>query len=1232
MLPRFAVALPQDALLQSTPPFDFPGVSMRIFPVRADMSRVQSVVDGWLNGILPPEIAYFRAFSPYVMLVALNYGRSAVIPSNLGWSSQREVIFSVPLQWYRRTRGGFDLVDLAVVTPFIFVDNDLSIPAGREVFGWQKNLIWMDPLHDRWLSNPRAPTKHAGLSTRAFREVYAGKQEQPVPFVAIEEAAAGASLQYPADKLNPLLPWVALHNAMGSAFGLAQDIIDLLAGLGLTRRRHAPLRGGRTAPLDPGGSAAGTLQAILRAVDPYDPDLYTNQINLKQFRDAERPTTACYQDINNTVMRVREINRLGFLGETRVLLGDVTGGYRVTLHQWESLPIADMLGLEAQRSTDVDGATVVTLEPVLPMWADMDLLYAGERRVIAWRSKDQPWVAGPGAAPHERPRASRSIPRGDRLSRAPEKIPYNTALGSSSPVIYGPFETPEATVRVLPLLASERELGDLVDRALNEPLGDMDAGEGSAGSGFSFSPWGNHVYLVICSADATYSVDNNIGSWPSRAVQFLVPVRRFRDGEPDGFALYCPFSFSSSSLAAVSASEINGMAAFNAKIHSPSSTWLDEDGPAVGRGRDLAVVRALVPPILEAGERARMCTLLKVSERGTDTLVLQDEKLNPHWAPRIKRDLERRRPSRSASGDPSGPAPLDVARAHAVDVLGDQAPIPFVALKQFRDVASPDRACYQALIEVEQRLLRVERVEEIGAPLEVVLFDYESMPIAKVLGLVDRSSGYHEGLRCRKLEPVRPFWMTVCIREELATNLAEQQRDLAWVRRAPRRGPRGAAPERVVAPERVAAPGAWTLAERLANLRLLDLEKPRRIDRLLTKQRGKQPASQAAAPAGGVTDPSAIEAIGSVEPQWVIESLLSREWESRSNPVWLQREHEIEHAARRARGGPRALTEQAFGEIKELVSQRKKVATTSHRDILKVIDDELLPRFVGLVWLWAEARHLNEVAFAHRKAEARIASGLNGPPGRPPPPPLHEILHFAEGDAGDAPDPAGAPGFEAAPAAEGAPPAPSAEDAREARTLYDQSTFDALESEEPGIVRRAEGVLVHDVAVGGLLQQLVGLCGDTAASVIKEYASRRSEGAVTGAAPDVFMHFAESDDDGGPPPPFEPLPEGLTDDLEKEATATLATARTLVYLAWKSASEAPGEKRPQWDGFLTDAEQEVERARRGLILALAKCWQKPFACVRRDTAGGADIEDSLFPAASCWSDRAGVAWYSPPEE
>lgn len=446
-----------------------------------------------------------------------------------------------------------------------------------------------------------------------------------------------------------------------------------------------------------------------------------------------------------------------------------------------------------------------------------------------------------------------------------------------------------------------------------------------------------------------------------------------------------------------------------------------------------------------------------------------------------------------------------------------------------------------------------------------------------------------------------------------------------------------------VDPERVAAPGDWTEAERLANLRRIDLGKPRHIARLLTVERGRQSDAGAAtlqsAPAERTE--AAAAAIGAVEPQWVIEALLSREWESRSSPVWLHHKREIERAAEKARGGFKAFTEQAMSEIKELVSQRRQVADKTHHDILSVVDAELLPRFAALAWISAESRHLNEVAFAQRQAEA-----LGSRPGQPPPPTpaprgplvnaaaaaeslLSDVFHFA-GDAADGPP---APPPEPAP-----PPAP---EPPPVGSLYDESGFDALENEVPDLVRRAEDVMLRDVAVGGLLETLLSLCGDDAVGVVKSYAQKYPRvppeapaGAVpAGSVMDIFLHFAPEEVEGSSaPPPDEPLPEGLADDLEKAATATLATARTLVYLAWKNAASDPVHKHPVWVEFVTRANREVDCAREELILALAKCWQKPFFCVRRDTAPGDDVADALFPHGHCWTDRNGVAWYSPPEE
>lgn len=1176
MLPRFVVALPQDSLLQSSPPFDFPNVSMRVFPIRADMTRVQSVVDGWLNSMVPPEVGYFRVFTPFVALVALNYGRAAVIPSNLGWSSQHEVTFSIPLQWYKLGERGFELHDFAVLSPYIFVDNELSVPAGREVFGWQKVLIWPDPLANRWMQNPRAPVKHAGMTTLAFREVYAGKQQQRTPFIEIEEGPAGAWLQHPPDRQNPHLPWVSLHNAIDTLSDVSLDLWNLLAGLGLTQRRKAPLPGGRSRWLDPDPASLRRMaRTVGNLINPYSKNLYTNQINLKQFRDAERPTVACYQEVNNTVMRVQEINRMGLLGEARILAGDLTGGYRVTLHQLGSLPIAEMLGIEGKRTEDSDGSVVSAIRPVLPMWADMDLGYAEERHVLAWRSKESGWVYG---------RKRRGVRHAAPAEGHEGGLPYNTTLGAASPVIYGPFETPGMTVRVLPLLATRERLQEVCDTALNEPLRDMDGAGAPVGgarpAGFSFEVWGSYVYLLICTSDATYSIGNNIGSWPSATASFAIPVQCFRDGAPDGFALYCPFAFSASSLDTAAGSEINGTRVMGAKIESPPATWMDDGGPADGHPRPFSVISAMIPPILNAGERAEMRALIKVDLRSTDPLRADRRPVEMTWPLAVKADLKRRpRPivpaipgARRASWED-----LVEGRTRSIDVLAEKKPLRFVSLKQFRDVARPDRACYQALVEVEQRLLGIERIEEIKYPLDISIVEYESMPLVRMLGLQARSVLHDGGMRVHVLEPLRPFWGRAHVREELGKNLAVQERDLLWARQG------GPAPSTEEAGRGTVEQIARN-EQRRSNLDRLDLGDPRGIARLVSLQSAKG-ASEGMGPKVPVSSPAERDAaLARIEPQWVLEAMLSREWESHARPIWQKHRDELEDRLAKLGKHHSAFTDRSRARLFEILDERDRLEEHDHADVRRVIDERLLPRFVLLSWVLSEVRHLDDIARSHL---------LDG-----------DESATAEARAGET------------------------EALKQADGFYAKDELTnlraALAKRAPGLLDAAEEMAARDPALRRLVSAAIDLApadagrelriAHTAFQLDRQVTLRAFDGALRLLFRGDFL-----------------LPEALVQDLEETRCFTIS--RLVVYLVWRSTFIAgSAEKRRAWTAFLREAFRELDDARDELVLALAKCWQKPFFCVRRDTAGGSGVARAVFPGPGWKDPDRHDTWYSVPVE
>jgi len=138
------------------PPFAFKGLSARVFPLRANLDALQQLCNGYLN-FVPPEVGRFRAVVPYVYLSILNYGQISEVVTALGWFAQVEVFFCVPVEWYKVVNGKWVFYDWAVITPFIYVDDDISVPTGRGVYGFPKALAKITPSKSQWMTDPVAP-------------------------------------------------------------------------------------------------------------------------------------------------------------------------------------------------------------------------------------------------------------------------------------------------------------------------------------------------------------------------------------------------------------------------------------------------------------------------------------------------------------------------------------------------------------------------------------------------------------------------------------------------------------------------------------------------------------------------------------------------------------------------------------------------------------------------------------------------------------------------------------------------------------------------------------------------------------------------------------------------------------------------------------------------------------------------------------------------------------------
>ncbi|MEQ8660823.1 MAG: hypothetical protein RLW62_08400, partial [Gammaproteobacteria bacterium] len=364
------------------PPFAFNGLSARVFPLRSNLDALQQLVNGYLN-IVPPEVGRFRVSVPYVYLSMLDYGQ--ISEAVLGWFAQVEVFFCVPVEWYKVVNGRWTFHDWAVITPFIYVDDDFSVPMGRLVYGFPKALARVKSVRNDWIRNVRAPVSLAQVETAVFSELYRGKDLEMRVFLEVEQAPPMANFGLPPNTGSPAAPWTVASRIAEALGGASRDAMWLAQAM-----RIFPLNPVSTPPF-----AAEMANRMGPLFDPRAPGPVLNSLNLKQFRVSNRPMEIAYQGLTNGPMQLMGFSEGGLLNEERMLLGDLSGGHRIKLHEFTTLPIVRKLGLEVARRYRGDGVDVAELEPVMPFWMKANVRYA-EGMNLAWRTSDGIWRDGGG--------------------------------------------------------------------------------------------------------------------------------------------------------------------------------------------------------------------------------------------------------------------------------------------------------------------------------------------------------------------------------------------------------------------------------------------------------------------------------------------------------------------------------------------------------------------------------------------------------------------------------------------------------------------------------------------------------------------------------------------------------------------------------------------------------------------------------------------------------------------
>jgi hypothetical protein len=863
---EFTAQLPKltENPLPIKPPFLFNGMSARVFPLRASLDALQRVCDGMLN-FVPQQAGCFRVPLPYVFLMVLDYGQVAEEVARIGWFAQTEVFFMIPLEWYRLEAGRLVFHDWAVVTPYVFVNDDFSVPLGRTVFGFPKVLACVEQTPSQWIKDPVSPTTLARVATDVFPRTYTGAEIERRVFLEVERNTVSA-MRLPFDASNPMMPWSIVANLAQGLAGFGRDALWLAQSM-------------RISEVNP-GSDPGAFSAMLSRMAPWfapgGTGFVQNSLNLKQFRRSDNPSGICYQALTNGRMETTAFNGGGLLGEYQVMLGDLSGGHLVRLYDYPSLPITEKLGLEVHRQWLGQDGKVAEMKPVLPFWINVDITYdQGDN--LAWRTDDGIWKDETGKIFDLQPQSGNAD--------APQ---YNCTVTTAIDDIAGPFEFSDATVRVLPLLAERDTLQKFVDDYINDSLDPansqmtrMDGAEEQ----LRFRVWARppargtarklaeedlaYVYIMVSSFGSVMSLTNNVGDWTKYQLSFMIPVEFQRRRGPNQWEMVAmgmvpAFSFVDNCTAAIARLEVQGFQATVANFLKPESVWLSEETEFSAHPQQtLLRVDAEVWPALGEGQKATILPVIEISSGDPDAGLGNAPDAPWRWSQHLRAELIAKKYTKVRSAED-----LKIGRALALELLGNHVPFVAYSLKQFRDCTDPEKACYQSLVRVPRIIKELRDLEEIEDTLVVRIHQYGSLDIAGKLGLIATTLPHGETGVVANVQAVRPFFIRGTLYEPLAERLAVRAGTSNWTLDS----------NKAFSTMLHGQNGAPRITADLKAETLQDQMDPCRISELMY-----QAAQRREREGPSITKTQACEALRNIGPQTVIESILSREW-GNTNP------------------------------------------------------------------------------------------------------------------------------------------------------------------------------------------------------------------------------------------------------------------------------------------------------------------------------------------------------------
>ncbi|MEA2125721.1 MAG: hypothetical protein QOI80_2503 [Solirubrobacteraceae bacterium] len=288
--------------VDSPAPFLSDGGELRALALDADAEKLDALVERALTVPAQGAVEY-RAIGGIVLLQAGRFARvSCQVPPFDQWGGVPEVVacFWVPVLAGREHLGVFVAERFGFFAPFVFVNNPMSYVGGRDVYGYSKSEARFEPASGR---GPKLKVSTFGGNFTA--ESQAGWHK----VLEIEQLDGGG----PAGEV--------LEGIKDVAGALVPGLIDLIKTDGDLELPGLKL-----------------MQSVLSAALAGR----GNQVFLKQFRDADDGTRACYQAVVEAGATF-----------TKAKARPVGHAVRVTIHPLDSHPITEELGVATQTTSRV---------------------------------------------------------------------------------------------------------------------------------------------------------------------------------------------------------------------------------------------------------------------------------------------------------------------------------------------------------------------------------------------------------------------------------------------------------------------------------------------------------------------------------------------------------------------------------------------------------------------------------------------------------------------------------------------------------------------------------------------------------------------------------------------------------------------------------------------------------------------------------------------------------------